>query len=694
MKKKITTWLLAGLMLLQLVPVPPAAAFSDVKDSYTAAAVESLRLMGVLDGYGDGTFRPELVLNRGQFCKMAVYAMDGSSQLGRYAAMTIFPDVKPAHWASSFINMAAKSGLIAGFADGTFRPGQSVTAGQAVTILMRGLGYKDEEIGGVWPQGYMAEAESCGLLKATGITSAYAGLTRGQAAKLFLNLFEARRGKNETLFNATVGKEDVYLTAVDGGKGTLTAGGQVYEMVHPVTSTTLVGSRGRLVMSGEKVLTLLPVTAAGSVSNAAVIIGSDGSAAGLEALVGSSRYTVYKNGSAASVSDLRRYDVATYSAATGAVTVCDTRLSVYYEDCTPSPANPTSITVLGGTVLGVLPTAVESLRHFKPGQQMTLLLTGEGQVAGAVEPQGNAARSNALAIVQEGKAKLICGTGVVEIAGTVSGYDGQVVSIWATKSGVAASAAIGGVSGELRLSAGTVGGRQIAENVLVFRNGQQVALSQLGQGNIPAHRVVYARTNWAGKVDLIVLDSLSSTTVYGRAVVNTSSQKRWVWNPDAGENEEKRDGVNGTWTGTGEDRVWEWKDGCGPNAPHNEGVNGKTETVTAQTVSVETPAKTYNAIASGNTVRTGDFVAVSFNEAGTMFTSFTVLTGIGGVTASAWIGDGAVTAGGATYDVSADVVCYNADNGAWTDLAAARSYGGSMKVYVHQGTVWAIEFQG
>ena len=67
MKKRILTWLLAISMLGSLLTVPAGAAavtkFSDVSDSYTATAVESLRLMGVLDGYGDGTFRPDTVLN-------------------------------------------------------------------------------------------------------------------------------------------------------------------------------------------------------------------------------------------------------------------------------------------------------------------------------------------------------------------------------------------------------------------------------------------------------------------------------------------------------------------------------------------------------------------------------------------------------------------------------------------------------
>ena len=87
MKKRILTWLLAVGMLASLLTVPAGAAnatrFSDVADNYTATAIETLRLMGVLDGYSDGTFRPNAALTRAQFCKMAVYAMDGGSELGR-----------------------------------------------------------------------------------------------------------------------------------------------------------------------------------------------------------------------------------------------------------------------------------------------------------------------------------------------------------------------------------------------------------------------------------------------------------------------------------------------------------------------------------------------------------------------------------------------------------------------------------
>lgn len=665
MKKRLLTWLLSVSMLASLLVVPAGAAsaattrFSDITDNYTATAVETLRLMGVLDGYGDGTFRPNAVLTRAQFCKMAVYAMDGSSELGRYSTVTIFPDVKPSLWAASYINMAAKKGVIAGFADGKFKPNQTVTTGQAVTILMRGLGYKDENMGGVWPQGYMGEAQTCGLLKSTGITSAYSALTRGQAAKLFLNLFEAKRGTGEgavVLFSFTPEKEEAYLTNLDAGKGTLTAGGKTYTMAHPVTSTSLIGSKGKVVLNGDgEILTFLPITGTSGISNAAVIIGANGSALGLDSLAGSNSYTIYKNGSPASVKELKKYDVATYASATNAVIVCDTKVSVYYEDCTPSPSNPTTVTVLGGTELNVLPTAVESLSQFKPGQQMTLLLTADGQVAGAVDSSASGARSNALAVVDgSGNMQLICGNTLVKINGSGSGYENSVVNVTSTKSGnkgkLSLRAVSGKVSGDLDVRAGTLGGKKLADNVLIFDGGRQVALAELSQSSIRSGNISYARTNWAGEIDLIVLNnSLSDNVIYGRAVVEFERD------PDTGE---------------------------------------KTD----QKITIQTADKSYGPINSGNNVSTGTFVAVKIKTTANntlMFTSFATMSKLSKVSSSAWIGKTAVNYGGRTYEVPSDVQCYNADTGKWMeDLDAAKNYGGTMNLYAYDGVIRIVEIKG
>ena len=209
MKKRISALLLSILILATTCIVPVCAAsesrFSDISDPNTTVTIESLRLMGVLDGYNDGTFRPDGKLTRAQFCKMAAYIMDAESELGRFRTVTIFPDVKPSHWAASYINLAAKGkGIISGYPNGMFQPERTVTVGHAVTILLRLLGYKDEEIGGVWPDSYMAVGTTIGLTDGVG-TDGNAALTRANAAKLFLNLLTAEKNGGGTLY--TLSKE-------------------------------------------------------------------------------------------------------------------------------------------------------------------------------------------------------------------------------------------------------------------------------------------------------------------------------------------------------------------------------------------------------------------------------------------------------------------------------------------------------
>ena len=110
MKQRLGAALLTVVLALSALAIPTGAAsettsFSDVSDRTTALAIETLRLMGVLDGYGDGTFRPDRQLTRAQFCKMAAYAMGAENELGLYNTITVFPDVKPSHWAAGYINM-------------------------------------------------------------------------------------------------------------------------------------------------------------------------------------------------------------------------------------------------------------------------------------------------------------------------------------------------------------------------------------------------------------------------------------------------------------------------------------------------------------------------------------------------------------------------------------------------------------
>ena len=659
MKRRFLAWVLAVCAALSLM-LPAAAAttrFSDVSDPTIRQSAEVLRLMGVLDGYADGTFRPGTVLNRAQFCKMAVYAMNGSSELGRYSTVTVFPDVKPSHWAASYINMAAKGkNIISGYPDGRFYPERTVTVGHAVTVLLRILGYKDENIGGVWPDSYMAVAATIGLTEGVS-TNGNAGLTRGQAARLFRNLLEMEGAEGGTLYTLS---EETDLVSVDGGAGTMkTSDGKIYPMVHAVGDTTLVGTHGRVVQTADgKALTFLPNSGGSSSStSAAVIITEDGSAAGLSALAGNNNYTIYKNGAPATIADLRKNDVAVYAPGTNSIRVCDTRITVYYENCAPNPQSPTTITALGHT-FNVLPTAADSLSRYKPGDAVTLLLTVDGQVAGAADPNASATRSNAVGVVWDGKVYLVCGGSTIQLDNVpgAAEHNGQAVRISSSqKEKVSLSDQRNSLSGDLLVSTRKMGSRPLAENVLIFDGGKAIGINQLTVDQVPDSQILYARANWAGEVDLIVLDRAVDQLV-GRVFVESTQSP--VYDDE------------GNVVGS------EWKDRVGL-----EYGNGSDQRVGPFGVRYG--------------VQAGDFVTAKLNSKGPGFVSMSKLTELRNVPSSSWIGTSAVTFGGRTYTLDPNtVLCYNSDGRMWITLDEARAYADTFNLHVKDGVVYVVEVGG
>ena len=666
MKKRGLSALLAFVLAVSILVIPAEASggrFSDVSDQSTLTATETLRMMGVLDGYGDGSFRPTGQLTRAQFCKMAAYAMDGESELGRYRTVTIFPDVKPSHWAAAYVNMAAKGkGIIAGYPDGKFYPDRTVTAGHAVTILLRLLGYTDEEVGGIWPDSYMAVGESIGLTDGV-TTNGNAPLSREQAAKLFLNLLDTEKKGGGTLYALS---EETVLLSVDGGSGTMKTGnGTSYQMAHPVASSTLTGSKGYVVLNKDgKALTFLPVSGTVGASAGAVVVAQDRSAAGFAELAGNANYSIYKNGIQIGMGGLRKYDVATFYPATNAIRVSDTRVTVYYESCTPSPDAATSITVLGGTEFPVLPAARDSLAKFKPGKMMTLLLTADGQVASVMEASGTAARGNAMAVVSaDGAIDLLCGMERIRLAATAEEkYYSRVVNLSASEKGVLnLSVLSGGVTGDLNVDSRTVGSSKLAENAMIFDGGEQIALASITSGVVRDEQVSYARTNWNGDVDLVVLNGGNEEgVIYGRAKVTKAED---VQHPIADQNRKE---------------------------PYAEGWIPTYETIAGDTtLTVEYGKGKSVSQVSGYHASTGDYVMVAVKN--DRFVNFVKLTALKNVSLQSWTGTSSVLYGGKSYPVAMDVLCYNADSRDWVTLEQAKAYSNTMDLYVHNGIVRVIE---
>ena len=113
--------------------------FSDVSaDKWYNNAVSTLCHMGVLGGYSDGTFRPNAPITRAEFAKIAV----SFSQANGSAVYSYFTDVKTTDWFAPYVTTAKDSGLIEGYSDGSFKPENRITRAEACTIVNRVLGRK------------------------------------------------------------------------------------------------------------------------------------------------------------------------------------------------------------------------------------------------------------------------------------------------------------------------------------------------------------------------------------------------------------------------------------------------------------------------------------------------------------------------------------------------------------------------
>ena len=254
--KKIILWALVLSICLGLY-VPAAAAytsFSDVTDETTQLNVDVLRMLGAVQGDGTGNFRPNDKLTRAQFCKMAVIVLGRGDEEYIYRNRTIFPDVRSNHWARGYINLAvtAEEKIIIGNGDGTFRPDNQITYAQAVTMLMRMLGYTDADAGMLWPQGYMELAADCGLTEGLTLSNGTA-LNRAQAAQLFCNLLAAdqKEGGEYVSRLGTVSRDTVVMsdnaTSDDGKDGAISTSAGNYLPKKDFVPASFIGRRGLLV---------------------------------------------------------------------------------------------------------------------------------------------------------------------------------------------------------------------------------------------------------------------------------------------------------------------------------------------------------------------------------------------------------------------------------------------------------------
>ena len=160
----------------------------DIKNTKYEEAAELLGALGIMVGDAEsGAFRPDDNILRSEMSKVSVYAVGLEDVALGATHATRFPDVVSNHWANGPINIADQQGMVIGDDIGTFRPDDPVLFQEAVTIMVRALGYEPQaKTSGGYPTGYMVVASSNQMLKGISANAA-APATRGDIAQLVFN---------------------------------------------------------------------------------------------------------------------------------------------------------------------------------------------------------------------------------------------------------------------------------------------------------------------------------------------------------------------------------------------------------------------------------------------------------------------------------------------------------------------------
>ena len=147
--KKFLSLVLALTMALSLVTVSAGATdFDDDGDITYQEAVTVIAGMGIVDGYSDGTFGPDEALTRGAAAKIICNLILGPTTADALSVSSApFVDVPTANTFAGYITYCSQQGIISGYADGTFRPTDTLSGNAFMKMLLGALGYDSEREG-------------------------------------------------------------------------------------------------------------------------------------------------------------------------------------------------------------------------------------------------------------------------------------------------------------------------------------------------------------------------------------------------------------------------------------------------------------------------------------------------------------------------------------------------------------------
>ena len=474
MKKRILAFLLAVSIAVSMLVLPAAAAGN------ANTAVQLSITLGAMDSSQQAALNA--VVTRSALARMLVSYSTYRESVGSQGTVgTLFTDLPGTSPYAPYVRIAVQNGWMNGYTDGSFRPDNAVTMEEAVTAILKLMGYKMTDLSGSFPNAQLNKASELGLRNQVDRSQGEA-LNYEECALLFYNALTA---------NAASG------SAYGSSLGFTVSNGQV-----DTSSVMLKSLKGPFVAGDTVQLPFVPKM-------------------------------VYRNDKASESAELNKYDVYYYSESLQTLWVYTRRAAGRITAVSPSASAPTSVTVAGTSyTLGssAVASQVSSLNGGGVGEVVTLLLGMNNEAAGIVT--GEEADSVFYGVVQTAtrslveengadvlqKVSVMCTDGIartVNVDKSLNFPQGWLVEIKVTPEGESVEHIEDRrVNGTINTNATALGAAALADDVEILDTTSEgvagtVRPSRLSGTKLNMLNVRYYTLNDNGEIDRLILNDVT-----------------------------------------------------------------------------------------------------------------------------------------------------------------------------------------
>ncbi|WP_239618389.1 S-layer homology domain-containing protein [Cohnella mopanensis] len=185
-------------------PQSDAVSLTDIAGHKLGPEITKAVALGIVFGYSDGTFRPDGNVTRAEFASMIVRGLPSGEE---GAPLNFKDKDKVGAWAVKAVRQAVKLGIINGYKDGTFRPDTNITHAEMIAMVIRASGFStandvpqtsfsDDADIPKWAKPAVSKSEETGIINAgdigNGKFAPQAMSTRAEAASAIVRMLEVR----------------------------------------------------------------------------------------------------------------------------------------------------------------------------------------------------------------------------------------------------------------------------------------------------------------------------------------------------------------------------------------------------------------------------------------------------------------------------------------------------------------------